>query len=372
MAGALDLGDRARETTPLACTAVEIRVTWRGDLIRVDRLEPPRSYVLGEEACDFALGSDFLGVHRWEAVKVRDGTIVVHVPRGMTGTFISPDAEATPIADSCAARDWPLEEGATVHLDLFGGGFSIDVLVARREPRTQRAGFDRALLVPFGASLALHLLALAAFFPASALGRADHEVEKPDIVFLRRMLQAAQGESDPGDIGPKHEGAAFDEVVPAGTEPAARDVPAAPRASAPAPTPDGGAAGAARSPRGGITSSDAGLLANPFLPGDEWTGNYRCAQGLTSLVLRIDGAEGNHVRARFDFNYVAGGAGGSFHMAGTFNPATRAMTFAPGEWISKPGPTWFTVGMSGFVDDDGREYTGRIPVAGCGAFSVVK
>jgi hypothetical protein len=372
VAGAHELNDRAHETTPLARMVVEIRVTWRGDVLRVDRLEPPRSYILGGEAADFAISGDVLGSHRWEAVSARDGMVVVHVPSGMTGTLTRPDADVTPIVDSGAARDLPLGEGASVHLDLLGGSFALDVGVARREPRTLRACFDRAVVVPVAASLALHLSALVAFVPLGARGHADDDTEKPDIAFLQRMLQAAQGQGDPGDLGPRQEGAAFDEVAAAGAEAIARDIPPTPRASAPAPSPDGGAPDAGRSARGGVTTSDAGLLENPFRPGEEWTGTYRCAQGLTSLVLRIDSVESNHVRARFDFNYVAGGADGSYYLTGTFNPATHAMTFVPGEWISKPGPSWFTVGMNGFVDDLAREYTGRIPAAGCGAFSVVR
>jgi hypothetical protein len=88
--------------------------------------------------------------------------------------------------------------------------------------------------------------------------------------------------------------------------------------------------------------------------------------------LVIESTKGNTIHARFDFDFVPRHESGSFELTGKFDPETQGVTLAAGAWISKPGPTWKTVSMDGFVDASGREYSGLIASSGCGSFSVVK
>jgi len=270
--------------------------------------------------------------------------------------------------------DIELPEGASAHVDLPGGRIGLDIRsCAARRPVELRARRDLGFLRPLGASVALHLIVFAAFAPMT-LGRSvEGQREKPDILFIRRMLEASHGERDPGEVGERREGATVDESVvsDAGTSPetSASDVL---RMRTPNPSPDGGKPDSGKMTTSASSSRDAGPSRNPFSAGDRWVGTYTCAQGLTSLELVIVGVSGNTIQARFEFNFVAGSADGSFELTGKWNTTTRGVTFVPGEWISKPGPGWMTVAMDGFVDSNGREFAGMIPTAGCGSFSVVK
>ncbi len=123
-------------------------------------------------------------------------------------------------------------------------------------------------------------------------------------------------------------------------------------------------------PDAGVDSSVASAK-NPFESGQHWTGTYTCAQGLTSLDLQIVSAHADVVDdALFVFDW-SGGVSGSYHLSGTFDPATQHATFTPGAWIAQP-QGWYSVGMDGTVDT-AMNYSGNItdPVyALCGTFNV--
>lgn len=111
--------------------------------------------------------------------------------------------------------------------------------------------------------------------------------------------------------------------------------------------------------------------SNPFHAGDEWRGTYTCAQGLTQLELEIVAAHGNVVDdAVFDFDWVDGDSKGSFHMNGTFDPATGKASLERGAWIDDPGPNWLTVSMDG--DAQPTTFTGDVIGPGCTTFSLTK
>jgi hypothetical protein len=115
---------------------------------------------------------------------------------------------------------------------------------------------------------------------------------------------------------------------------------------------------------------DAGAPTNPFSAGDAWIGTYECPQGLTNLAVVIESVDGNSMNARFDF--VVGATPGSFELTGSFDPSTREATFMPGSWVSQPTSGAPAVGMDGFVDLSGQNYSGNITTMGCGAFSVTR
>lgn len=104
----------------------------------------------------------------------------------------------------------------------------------------------------------------------------------------------------------------------------------------------------------------------PFHVGDAWVGEYTCAQGVTSLWLRVTRVGGHVVDAVFQFDW--GTTRGSFAMHGTYDGSSRRMKFVPDEWIEQPAG-WVMVGMDGAVDAAGN-YRGSITNAACGAFEV--
>jgi hypothetical protein len=151
------------------------------------------------------------------------------------------------------------------------------------------------------------------------------------------------------------------EVVGASAVPCIADAGAA---ATDAAVPDAGDDG------GGDAGASAAAPPVPFAAGDVWIGTYVCPQGLTDLAVTVDSVDGNTIHARFDFDWVKGGASGSFVLDGTYDPTTREATFTAGPWISQPSSSWSTVGLDGYVDLSGQELAGNVTHDGCGAFSV--
>ncbi len=108
---------------------------------------------------------------------------------------------------------------------------------------------------------------------------------------------------------------------------------------------------------------------DPFRPGQDWFGTYTCPQGLTQLDLRIVAMHDDVIDdAEFIFDWTGGNESGSYSMTGAFDPATGIATFTPSAWISRPGPSWYMVGLSGTATTS--TYGGDITSTTCGAFSV--
>jgi hypothetical protein len=122
------------------------------------------------------------------------------------------------------------------------------------------------------------------------------------------------------------------------------------------------------------STGDAGASApaNPFSAGDAWMGTYVCSQGLTRLAVVVESSDADTIRARFDFDWAASAAQGSYELTGTFDPTTREAVFAPGAWVSPEIGSQPLVGMDGYVDLGGLTYSGNITGMDCGAFSVTK
>jgi hypothetical protein len=108
-------------------------------------------------------------------------------------------------------------------------------------------------------------------------------------------------------------------------------------------------------------------------PVGNWHGSYTCAQGLTALDLSITVRDFNHVRALFHFGAMPSNPKvpqGCFAMLGTFEPGTRHIRLAPGDWILQP-TDYMTVGLDGYLNGAGTQLTGRVTeVATCTGFSL--
>ena len=120
-----------------------------------------------------------------------------------------------------------------------------------------------------------------------------------------------------------------------------------------------------------IVEQSIDVVANPFSPGQVWTGSYTCPQGLTQLTLRITGVDLLGVVAVFDFLHEASASNGDYDMHGSFNPATNRVEFFPDSWNNRP-TGYRDVGMLGTVTEteEGITFDGDITEPGCGTFSV--
>jgi len=62
--------------------AVEVRVLWGGDVLRVRHLAPPRSYRLGDAGADFVIDGELVGAARFPVVLVDAAGVSAVAPRG--------------------------------------------------------------------------------------------------------------------------------------------------------------------------------------------------------------------------------------------------------------------------------------------------
>jgi serine/threonine protein kinase len=109
--------------------------------------------------------------------------------------------------------------------------------------------------------------------------------------------------------------------------------------------------------------------AVPFASGQTWSGTYVCAQGSTSLLLHILGADHAHVEARFEFDYLPKSIHGEFRSRGDYDPTKRGIDLVPSAWLDQPRG-YVMVGMRGLVSADGRTFSGTIQGPSCTTFSV--
>ena len=120
------------EESERAAAAVEVRVLWGGDLLRVVHLDPPRSFYVGDGACDLAIDGEALGGRRFPAVLAGPGGVSVVAPRGATGTIVAASGARASVgraveeglgealAGAVSGTRIPLVAGARVMLALPG------------------------------------------------------------------------------------------------------------------------------------------------------------------------------------------------------------------------------------------------------------
>lgn len=108
--------------------AVEVRVLWGADPLRVTHLSPPRDFIAGD-AGDLLIDAAPLGASRWPIVIARGETASVIAPRGATGMIHRQDRRVTldqaigeglasPYEGAPEAQAIPLDLGARVTLSL--------------------------------------------------------------------------------------------------------------------------------------------------------------------------------------------------------------------------------------------------------------
>lgn len=116
-----------------------------------------------------------------------------------------------------------------------------------------------------------------------------------------------------------------------------------------------------------------------FRPGDVLRGQYRCAQGETSAVLRVQEVKNFAVGVPGATPVVLGvfefgsqlAPRGSYRVIGHFDAKQALTIFEPAGWILRPGryePVGFTLARSTAVD----EFSGHVTFRNCGAISLTR
>ncbi|MFO0763228.1 MAG: hypothetical protein U0359_42715 [Byssovorax sp.] len=144
-----------------------------------------------------------------------------------------------------------------------------------------------------------------------------------------------------------------------------------PCAAAPAPREaviTGAVAAASPAPED-LWSPDSFPRPNPFATARLWAGDFACAEGRTSVMLRVIDARDMRVRALFAFQKAEAASVGQYLLAGTYDEETGRVDLSPGVWLSDPGD-YIAVGLEGLLSSDGRSFTGQIKHPSCGAFQI--
>lgn len=105
-----------------------------------------------------------------------------------------------------------------------------------------------------------------------------------------------------------------------------------------------------------------------------WVGTYFCNQGLTNLNLEISQSSDGEIRAVFNFYphpSLPDMPTGSFHMRGSYIPATRELNLVAGQWINQPAG-YNTVNLTGKLSEGGQKFTGKVGGHRCTTFALTK
>ena len=190
--------------------AVEVLITWGGNVLHTAHLSPGRSFYLGEEEsknlrCDFLVPAERLGATRAPLVQVSGGVSYAVILPGSTGTIdiggrsISvADAVATNVVEPCVemsgAHRIALHLGTRVRLTFGDFGFSTSAVPAGK--RIKRSLFGAASLTALsmvGMSFLAHAMLLGgmAFFKPSLDAGDDDETRKERDVLMQQLLHAS-------------------------------------------------------------------------------------------------------------------------------------------------------------------------------------
>jgi hypothetical protein len=104
----------------------------------------------------------------------------------------------------------------------------------------------------------------------------------------------------------------------------------------------------------------------------QWSGTYRCAQGLTGLQLNVK-THADAITAVFGFHPLVSNPTvpvGSFSLKGTFYSASD-IVLTQNRWLHQP-IGYVMVNLVGKLQDRGRRFTGRVVGPGCSSFSLGK
>jgi hypothetical protein len=101
------------EEAERAALAVEVRVTWGSELLRVEHLDPPRRFTAGERGADLAMDADRLGAALASIVTVASGRASVVAPPGAVVSIRGRQGEPY---EATRAAAIPLELGTRVTL----------------------------------------------------------------------------------------------------------------------------------------------------------------------------------------------------------------------------------------------------------------
>ncbi len=188
--------------------AVEVMVSWGGNVLHVSHLSPPRNFVVGENAgpkdkADFFIPEEKLPQSRMPIVLGDVGSVAVVLPPGATGTLevlgqpkISLDqarAHAQPSGAMPGAQQLNLATGSKAVVKLNGFEFTVSAVNAGKPIASGMSGIDWTPFAYFGLTLGAFgalITSLAYFVPPMGLSD-EGELDKDRLLLIQQYLNAA-------------------------------------------------------------------------------------------------------------------------------------------------------------------------------------
>ncbi len=196
------------EVEQLGTPAVEVMVSWGGNVLHVSHLSPPRDFIVGEPAnekdsTDFFIPEEKLPQSKMAIVVADVGSVAVVLPQGATGSLevagqpkISLDearSKAQPCGALAGAQQLVLATGSKAKVELNGFVFTVTATNAGKPIASGLSGMDLTPLAYFGATLGAFgafFLSLAYFVPPMGLTD-EGGIDKDRLLLIQQYLNAA-------------------------------------------------------------------------------------------------------------------------------------------------------------------------------------
>ncbi len=188
--------------------AVEVMISWGGNVLHVSHLSPPRNFIVGEPAgdkdkVDFFIPAEKLPQSKMPIVVADAMSVAVVIPPGAGGTVeiagqpkMSMDqarAQAQPSGALPGAQQLGLGTGSKAKVELNGFEFTVAAVNAGKPLPAGFAGMDMTPVAYFGltaGAFGAFFLSLAFFVPPMGLSD-ESEIDKDRLLLIQQYLDAA-------------------------------------------------------------------------------------------------------------------------------------------------------------------------------------
>jgi hypothetical protein len=203
--------------------AVEVKVIWGGDVVRVAHVTSGGAFTLGDSGCSFALPRETVGAARLPLVRGHGGRLWLTLPVGASGSVCAKGegtrtvadliatGEATPSREVSGAHEIALEAGSSAWIELVDAHVAFElahVRAGKRAPMGLLASIDAQAHAYTGMSALMHgaLIASLAFFLPAMKGSDGETIDRDEAAAMAPYLSAiAEREREPHDEPAKAE-----------------------------------------------------------------------------------------------------------------------------------------------------------------------
>ncbi len=200
--------DVSRDEVETASPALEVTISWGGNVLHVSHLSPPRDFIIGEPAgpkdkTDFFIPAEKLPASKMAIAVGSPMGVAAVLPQGATGTVeiagqpkMSLDqarAQAQPSGAVAGAQQIGLSTGSRARVEFNGFEFTIAAVNAGKPVAAGMTGIDWTPIAYFGLSagaFGAFFLSLAYFVPPMGLSD-ESGIDKDRLLLLQQYLDAA-------------------------------------------------------------------------------------------------------------------------------------------------------------------------------------